>query len=98
MRLLNKIKSLIFLLFFCHSILSQNYAFEDQSFLNKKHDLKWGLKKLNEGTILYENGRKEFDDFKRTYVGLNKYFEWINQIPLSASSLKNYHPFITQKY
>ena len=74
MRLINKIKSLIFFLFFWHSILSQNYAFEDQSFLNKKHDLKWGLKKLNEGTILYENGRKEFDDFKRTYVGLNKYY------------------------
>ena len=40
--------------------------------------------------------KNKFNNYKFLTLdfGLKKYFEWINKIPPSASSLKNYHPFI----
>jgi UDP-glucose 4-epimerase len=73
--------------------------------INNKENYPIIVKKSTKGDSLNFNTsnkylKNKFNNYKflTLDVGLNKYFEWINQIPLSASSLKNYHPFITQKY
>ena len=55
MRLINKIKSLIFFLFFWHSILSQNYAFEDHTFLNKNLTKSLYCTKMDEKNLMILN-------------------------------------------
>ena len=56
---------LLYIFLFCLlSFLSsaQSVAFEKTNFPNKKEELKEAIKKLEIGSDLYSQGRKEFDD------------------------------------
>jgi outer membrane protein OmpA-like peptidoglycan-associated protein len=68
-------KIIIALLTFCflNSISAQTVEFEKDNFPGKKDEMKAARKQLDIGMEFYFQGRKEFDDTKRYYVGQHKY-------------------------
>ena len=69
-------KQFIYILLFClfsSSFLAQSVEFEKANFPNKKEELKEAIKKLDIGSDLYSQGRKEFDDRRRGFLTENRY-------------------------
>lgn len=62
-----------FLSLFSISSLAQTVEFEKTNFPNKKEELKEAIKKLEIGSDLYSQGRKEFDDRRRSFLTENRY-------------------------
>lgn len=59
-------------IFFCS--FSQNLEFEKANFPGKKDELKDAMRKLETGTDFYNQGRKEFDDYRKAYFLDMKYY------------------------
>lgn len=53
---------------------AQNVEFEKANFPGKKDELKDALRKLESGTAFFEQGKKEVDDFRRSYFSSHKYY------------------------
>lgn len=70
-------------------VASQNIEFEKMNFPEKKDELKEAIKKLELGVDFYEQGRKEFDDYKKQYLATKKY------LPVSHRDYRHagYHNF-----
>jgi len=58
----------------CLCLISQNVEFEKANFPGKKDELKDAMRKLSDGTDLYMQGRKEFDEFRKMYFINMKYY------------------------
>lgn len=52
---------------------AQNVEFVKSNFPGKKEELKEALKKLEVGTDLYQQGRREFDDARKSFLTENRY-------------------------
>lgn len=72
--LMNKFLYILLFLISSLCLSAQSVEFEKANFPNKKDELKDVLKKLELGTDFYEQGRKEFDDYKKQYLATKKYF------------------------
>ena len=51
---------------------AQNVEFVKSNFPGKKEELKEALKKLEVGTDLYQQGRREFDDARKSFLTENR--------------------------
>lgn len=63
--------ALLFQLFFISH--AQNVEFEKGNFPGRKDEFKDAVKKLDAGTDYYTQGRKEFDDRRRSFLSENRY-------------------------
>lgn len=68
-------KLLLTITFLSFSLLSfsQSIEFEKDNFPGKKDEMKAARKQLDIGTEFYMQGRKEFDDFKKSYMSEHRY-------------------------
>lgn len=58
---------------FASLLPAQNLEFEKGNFPGKKEEFKEASKKLEVGMDFFEQGRREFDEFKRAYLNSHKY-------------------------
>jgi outer membrane protein OmpA-like peptidoglycan-associated protein len=72
--ILKKLTNTIAGLVFCVTGFSQSVEFEKGNFPGRKEELKDASRKLEVGIDFYSQGRTEFEDFKKSYVAVNKYF------------------------
>lgn len=54
-------------------ICSQNVEFEKSNFPNKREEFKEAIAKLDAGTDLYSQGRKDFDDYRKSFLVERRY-------------------------
>jgi len=69
-------KKITYLLFLAFSFLisfSQSIEFEKGNFPGKKDEFREAVRKLDVGTDFYAQGRKDFDDRRRTFLSENRY-------------------------
>ncbi len=69
----NFIYTLTFLAF-TFSFFGQTVEFEKDNFPGKKEELKAARRQLDIGMEFYLQGRKEFDDFRKSYVAEKRYY------------------------
>src|SRR6185436_15864075 len=62
-----------FLLLLSEFCCAQSVGFEKANFPGRKDELREAIKKMDIGTELFNQGRKEWEDLKRYYVGEHKY-------------------------
>src|SRR6188508_2005996 len=75
-RMYNTMRKILHILLFCTPAFllnAQSVKFEKANFPNKKDEFKEAIKKLDIGTDLYEQGRKEFDNKRRGFLSENRY-------------------------
>ncbi len=70
---MKKLISLTFFLFIFLKGYAQSVEFEKANFPGKKDELKDAIRKLDVGTEFYVQGRKEFDEKRRSFLTLNRY-------------------------
>src|SRR5215207_6146160 len=70
---MKKICYILFLFQLAVNSFSQSVEFEKGNFPGKKEEFKDAVKKLDAGTDFYVQGRKEFDDKRRTFLSENRY-------------------------
>ena len=64
---------ILFLIQYSYTLDSQNVEFEKGNFPGRKDEFKEAVKKLDIGTDFYIQGRKEFDDKRRSFLSENRY-------------------------
>ena len=70
-------KNLLFtipLIFFSFLSFSQSIEFDKDNFPGKKDEMKAARKQVDIGTEFYVQGRKEFEDFKKSYFSEHRYY------------------------
>jgi outer membrane protein OmpA-like peptidoglycan-associated protein len=70
-------KNLIFtlaLIYISASSFSQSIEFDKDNFPGKKDEMKVARKQVDIGTEFYMQGRKEFEDFKRSYYSEHRFY------------------------
>jgi outer membrane protein OmpA-like peptidoglycan-associated protein len=70
-------KKLLFtltLVYFSLLSFSQSIEFDKENFPGKKDEMKAARKQVDIGTEFYMQGRKEFEDFKRSYYSEHRYY------------------------
>ncbi|MBX3163337.1 MAG: OmpA family protein [Bacteroidetes bacterium] len=53
---------------------AQSVEFDKNNFLTRKDEFKDAMRKYEAGLIFYTEGRKDFDDFRRSFIMNKKYF------------------------
>ena len=71
------------------SSFSQSIEFEKDNFPGKKDELKAARKQLETGTEYYLQGRKEFDEYKRSYISEHRYSP-VSHFDYQKSGLQNF--------
>jgi outer membrane protein OmpA-like peptidoglycan-associated protein/Tol biopolymer transport system component len=71
---MRKIFYILTVLMFSQAGLAQSVEFEKDNFPGRKDELREARKKLDLGIEYYVMGRKEFDEYKRMYLGERKYY------------------------
>jgi len=85
---MKKFISLIILLF-PFVFIAQNVEFEKDNFPGRKDELREAKKKLDVGIEFYVQGRKEFEDFKRSYASEKKYLP-VSHYDYQKSGFQNF--------
>ncbi len=71
---MKKLLFAITFIYFSFLSFSQSIEFEKDNFPGKKDEMKVARKQLDIGTEFYMQGRKEFEDFKKSYASEHRYY------------------------
>lgn len=90
---MKKILFAITFTYFSFSSYSQSIEFEKDNFPGKKDEMKAARKQLDIGTEFYMQGRKEFEDFKRSYASEHRYYP-VSHYDYEKSGIQNFRAAI----
>lgn len=90
-------KNLLFtitLIFFSFFSFSQSIEFDKDNFPGKKDEMKAARKQVDIGTEFYMQGRKEFEDFKKSYFSEHRYYP-VSHYDYQKSGYNNFRDAIS---
>jgi outer membrane protein OmpA-like peptidoglycan-associated protein len=90
-------KNLLFtitLIFFSFLSFSQSIEFDKDNFPGKKDEMKAARKQVDIGTEFYMQGRKEFEDFKKSYFSEHRYYP-VSHYDYQKSGYNNFRDAIS---
>ena len=84
----------ITLIFFSFFSFSQSIEFDKDNFPGKKDEMKAARKQVDIGTEFYMQGRKEFEDFKKSYFSEHRYYP-VSHYDYQKSGYNNFRDAIS---
>ena len=84
----------ITLIFFSFFSFSQSIEFDKDNFPGKKDEMKAARKQVDLGTEFYMQGRKEFEDFKKSYFSEHRYYP-VSHYDYQKSGYNNFRDAIS---
>lgn len=91
---MKKLLSTLTLVYFSLLSFSQSIEFEKENFPGKKDEMKAARKQVDIGTEFYMQGRKEFEDFKRSYYSEHRYYP-VSHYDYQKSGYNNFRDAIS---